>query len=177
MGSVRVNTGRDGGFLRGAEMILRMCPILLLAASVGACVGDGQKEVTAATSKRALATPLFANPSTEPLEKAKLYFQNENYGLAEVNFRAAVERDPKNQEAWLGLAASYDRLRRFDLAERAYGVIIRQFGYNVTVHNNLGYHHYLRGNGSKARQHFLAAEALEPDNPYVRNNLKLIEQS
>ena len=43
-----------------------------------------------------------------------------NYGLAEENYRKAVELGPRDLDAWLGLAASYDRLKRFDLADRAY---------------------------------------------------------
>jgi Flp pilus assembly protein TadD len=40
-----------------------------------------------------------------------------NYGLAEKHFRRAVETHPRDAEG-IGLAASYDRLRRFDLAAR-----------------------------------------------------------
>ncbi|RMF01572.1 MAG: tetratricopeptide repeat protein, partial [Alphaproteobacteria bacterium] len=45
------------------------------------------------------------------------------------------------------------------------------------VHNNLGYHHYLRGNREKARRHFNAALQMDPDNTQVRNNLKLLDTS
>ena len=43
-----------------------------------------------------------------------------NYGNAEYYFRRAVEVTPQNGAAWLGLASCYDRLGRFDLAERSY---------------------------------------------------------
>jgi Flp pilus assembly protein TadD len=55
------------------------------------------------------------------LSLGKKYFRTINCGLAEKHFRAAVEKHPRDAEAWIGLAASYDRLRRFDLADRAYG--------------------------------------------------------
>jgi Flp pilus assembly protein TadD len=100
-----------------------------------------------------------------------------NYGLAEVYFRKAVESNPNNGDAWIGLAASYDRLRRFDVAERAYRVVVQKVGYTITVHNNLGYHYYLRGKLDKAREHFDAAHAMDTENPWVLNNLKLIEPS
>jgi tetratricopeptide (TPR) repeat protein len=40
-----------------------------------------------------------------------------NFGIAQQYFRDAVEKAPKNASAWIGLAASYDRLGRFDLAD------------------------------------------------------------
>ena len=58
-------------------------------------------------------------PSDEYIRMAKVNFRNGDYGLAERNYRKAVEVTPKDAEAWLGLAASYDRLRRFDLADKA----------------------------------------------------------
>jgi len=66
------------------------------------------------------ATPelLGADPNND-LSVGKKYFRQGSYGLAERQFRKAVELHPKHAEAWLRLAASYDRLRRFDLADRA----------------------------------------------------------
>src|SRR5262249_18841631 len=57
-------------------------------------------------------------PSDDYLRMGKVYFREGNYGLAEEKFRKAVEVTPKDAEAWLGLAASYDQLRRFDLADK-----------------------------------------------------------
>ena len=48
--------------------------------------------------------------------------------MAERHFRKAVELHPRDAESWLGLAASYDRLKRFDLADRAYQETIRWSG-------------------------------------------------
>ena len=50
----------------------------------------------------------------------KTQFREANYGLAEKHFRKAVELRADNSEAWMGLAASYDQLGRFDFADRAY---------------------------------------------------------
>ncbi|TMJ35509.1 MAG: tetratricopeptide repeat protein, partial [Alphaproteobacteria bacterium] len=59
-------------------------------------------------------------PSDDYIRMGKVHFRNGDYGLAEQKFRKAVEVTPKDAEAWLGLAASYDQLRRFDLADNAY---------------------------------------------------------
>jgi Flp pilus assembly protein TadD len=49
-----------------------------------------------------------------------------DYGLAEQYYRRAVEATRQNGSAWIGLAAAYDRLGRFDLADLAYWHAIRQ---------------------------------------------------
>ena len=111
------------------------------------------------------------------LRTAQSHFREGRFGLAEQKFRKAVEVSPRDAEAWVGLAASYDRLRRFDLADRAYDQAIKLIGRNTMMLNNLGYSQLLRGDLRKARQHFLAAYEREPDNPIVRNNLELLNES
>lgn len=154
-------------------MSFSVWPVVVLALTLGACSlnrggdagGDGRTGLFTLVPK-----------SEKPLAKARLHFKNEDYGLAEKYYRQAVEENPNLTEAWMGLAASYDRLRRFDLAARAYKVVIKQTGYTTAIHNNLGYHHYLQGNVEKAREHFNAALAKDPGNPYVLNNLDMLEQ-
>ena len=58
---------------------------------------------------------------------------------------------PRDAEAWLGLAASYDRLRRFDLADRAYAQAIGIVGPTAEILNNQGYSYMLRGDYKRAR--------------------------
>lgn len=113
--------------------------------------------------------------SQSPLARGRLHYARGDYGLAEKYFRQAVEQNPDNPNAWIGLAAAYDRLKRFDLAERAYKVVIKMVGYNVPVHNNLGYHYYLQGDMREARKHFEAAHDLDPSNPQVIANLELLD--
>ncbi|WP_108879842.1 tetratricopeptide repeat protein [Anderseniella sp. Alg231-50] len=117
------------------------------------------------------------HPSDNLLQTAKGEFREGRFGLAEKSYRKAVELSPRDVEAWIGLAASYDRLRRFDLADRAYAHAIKLVGHNTMMLNNLGYSQLLRGDLKKARQHFLAAFEREPDNPIIQNNLELLNQS
>ena len=49
-------------------------------------------------------------PSDEPLRLGEEYFNRGIYGTAEKYFQSAVEKAPKDVSAWIGLAASYDRL-------------------------------------------------------------------
>jgi Flp pilus assembly protein TadD len=116
-------------------------------------------------------------PSDEPLRLAVENFNRGNYGLAERYFRDAVERTPRDVTAWVGLAASYDRLARFDLADRAYRYAIKLGGTTPQILNNQGYSYMLRGNYVRARQLLTKAAQLEPNNPVIANNLQLLDGS
>ena len=123
------------------------------------------------------AAPVLGNDPYDDLALGKQSFRQENYGIAERYFRRAVEQHPRDAEAWLGLAASYDRLRRFDLADRAYDQLIRIAGPTPDILNNRGYSYMLRGDYKRARETLLAAQAKDPANPYIKNNLDLLERS
>jgi len=116
-------------------------------------------------------------PSDEPLRMGKEQFGRGNFGLAERYFRDAVEKAPKDATAWIGLAASYDRLRRFDLADRAYAQAIGLVGETIQILNNEGYSYMLRGDLVRARRKFLKAYELDPANPTIINNLELLNGS
>jgi len=115
--------------------------------------------------------------SDEPLRLGIEHFNRGNYGLAERYFRDATEKAPKDPTAWIGLAASYDRLARFDLADRAYVYAIRLVGETTEVLNNQGYSYMLRGDLVKARAKFVKALEREPNNPTILNNLQLLNAS
>jgi tetratricopeptide (TPR) repeat protein len=116
-------------------------------------------------------------PSDEPLRMGVEHFSRGNYGIAEHYFRDAVEKAPKDATAWIGLAASYDRLRRFDLADRAYAQVRRLTGETVQLLNDEGYSFMLRGNYRRARELFLRANKIDPGNPTIINNLQLLDGS
>jgi Flp pilus assembly protein TadD len=116
-------------------------------------------------------------PSDEPLRLGKEHFGRGNYGLAERYFRDAVEKAPRDVTAWLGLAASYDRLRRFELADQAYAEAIRLRGATMQILNNQGYSYMLRGDLARAREKFLQAYKLDPKNSTIQNNLHLLNSS
>ncbi len=88
---------------------------------------------------------LLGKDPNDDLSLGKKYFRAANFGLAETHFRRAVELHPRDPEAWVGLAASYDRLRRFDLADRAYDQAMKIVGPTPEILNNKGYSYMLRG--------------------------------
>jgi Flp pilus assembly protein TadD len=119
---------------------------------------------------------LGADPNDD-LALGKKQYRANNFGLAERHFRRAVELHPNDAEAWLGLAASYDRLRRFDLADRAYKQAIGIAGPTAAILNNQGYSYMLRGDYVRAREKLSAAQRKDPDNKFIANNLRLLEES
>jgi Flp pilus assembly protein TadD len=126
----------------------------------------------------AAETPgLLGSDPNDELSLGKKFYRANNFGLAETHFRRAVELHPRDAEAWLGLAASYDRLRRFDLADRAYTEATRIAGPTVEILNNEGYSFMLRGDYKRARAKLAAADARDPGNKFVANNMRLLDDS
>ena len=115
--------------------------------------------------------------SDEPLKLALENFNRGSFGLAAKYFEDAAAKAPKDATAWVGLAASYDRIGRFDLADRAYRRAIQLVGETTAILNNEGYSYMLRGRLIEARRKFLKAYEREPNNPTIINNLELLNSS
>jgi tetratricopeptide (TPR) repeat protein len=120
---------------------------------------------------------LLGDDPHDDVQLGKKYFRSNNFGLAEKSFQSAVEHHPNDAEGWVGLAASYDRLRRFDLADRAYAEAIRLIGPTVEILNDQGFSYMLRGDYPRAHKLLAQAQAKDPSNPYVQANLQLLEDS
>jgi Flp pilus assembly protein TadD len=152
------------------EQRTQLIALLAAALTLGGCSSLPSSLLTPAEE------PIYGSlPSEKWQDKGKTYYRDGDYGLAEKAFRKAIEEDKNNAEAWLGLAASYDRLRRFDLADRAYKVVVKLVGHTPTVLNNLGYHYILLGDYAAARQTLAQARSADPKNAYISNNLALID--
>jgi Flp pilus assembly protein TadD len=116
-------------------------------------------------------------PSDEPVRMGLEHFNRGHYGIAQRYFKDAVEKAPRDLTAWTGLAASYDRLLRFDLADQAYSQAVRLGGETPEILNDQGYSYMLRGNLTAARRKFQKAYSLAPGNPVIVNNLELLDGS
>lgn len=113
--------------------------------------------------------------SNEPNRLGRAQLAAGNFGMAERHFRDAVEKDKGDVPGWMGLAAAYDNLGRFELADRAYGEAERLGGRTIEFINNRGYSYLLRGQGSRALAEFKRALALDPRNEVIQNNIKLLQ--
>lgn len=167
--------------------------VCLLSVALAGCETDASGTATTATGPTPAGTPISETPpatltvqdpadakyypSDEPLKLGREYFSRGSFGLAAKYFEDAVTKAPKDATAWIGLAASYDRIGRFDLADRAYKQAIKLVGETTAILNNEGYSYMLRGKLVEARRKLLKAYEREPQNPTVVNNLKLLDSS
>ena len=154
----RVNWGALA--LLGAAMVVSGC----------------QSSAIDSTKTTSIAPVATADISASDLQAGKSQFRDANYGLAEKHFRKAVELRADNAEAWMGLAASYDQLGRFDFADRAYDQLLKVAGRQPQIVNNMGYSKLLRGDRKSARKLLMEAEAAMPGDPVVAANLALLRQ-
>ncbi len=138
-------------------------------------LADDTAPLTSLTVQEPASEKYF--PSDEPYKLGAEHFNRGDYGLAERYFRDACEKMPEDSLAWVALASSYDRLSRFDLADRAYAKAIGISGETVQILNNQGYSQLLRGNLAGARAKFMRAAEIEPGNITVQNNIKLLDGS
>jgi Flp pilus assembly protein TadD len=172
---VRLNLWRGRGFVKGLSAIAAFAALTLAGCETVAETAHVESPATSLTVQQPEQVKYY--PSDEPLKLGIEHFNRGSYGLAERYFRDAVEKAPRDVTAWVGLAASYDRLARFDLADRAYAAAIRLAGETTDILNNEGYSYMLRGDLVAARKKFLKAYERQPDNPMIINNLKLLNSS
>ena len=92
--------------------------ICIFGALLAGCQTD---QIPAAVSETIPATFTVQDPtdvqyyrSDEPLKLALEHFNRGSFGLAAKYFEDAVTKAPRDATAWIGLAASYDRIGRFD---------------------------------------------------------------
>jgi Tfp pilus assembly protein PilF len=157
---------------------------------VGFCLGIVLASLAAGCNQTALTPSPVPNPVTgqnpgdvkyypsdQPVRLGIQRFYDGNFGLAQRYFQDAVEKSPQDVTAWIGLAASYDRLGRFDLADRAYGAAAKLEGETPQLLNNEGYSYMLRGDLKAAAARFHQALKLDPKNQTTLNNIKLLNSS
>ena len=113
--------------------------------------------------------------SNDPSRLGRTHLASGNYAMAARHFKDAVEKNRNDAGSWLGLAAAYDLLGRFDLADRAYSQVGKLQGETLELINNRGYSYLLRGDGARAYEQFQHSLALDPGNAVIANNIKLLE--
>ncbi len=154
---------------------MRNLAMVLLTAALSGCawIGGGAQSPLADTE---------VQQSQDPYEAGRTYFAQEQYGLALAAFRESLRQHPDAPRDLNAVAACYDQMLRFDLADRYYDLALNLDPNSVQTLNNLGYSHYRRsqeGYGSEylmsARTYLARASALASGNAVVAKNLDLIE--
>lgn len=150
--------------------VLVQIVVLCGAFFITGCASDGTLATGATLQDHSIPE------SEKKIAEAKLQFSEGNYGKAVDAYSKTVEVDPSNPDAWLGLAASYDQVRRFDQADKAYEKVQQLVGPTPKVLNNIGYSFLLRGNLEQSRETLVAARKGDPENPYILNNIDILNE-
>ncbi len=149
--------------------------ILTIAATPLAGCSTGGPSVFSAFGDNQLQTADLTNigsyTADRALAEARAHFRNSDFGYSAALYTRVIELTPKDPEGYVGLAASYDRLRRFDVADRAYAALFRLTGGTAQYYNNLGYSHMLRGDLKTAVANLRKAKQIDPQNSVIANNL------
>ncbi len=156
---------------------LLLAPVAALSGFLSACDEHTKADMRAFGTTLTIQEPgdTKFSAADEPYRLGVEQFNRGYYGNAVKYFQEAIEKSPKDVPAWISLAACYDHLRAFDLADKSYERAIDLGGKTAHLLNNLGYSYVLRGNFHKAHQKFEEALHLDPDNVFIQNNLRRVE--
>jgi Flp pilus assembly protein TadD len=150
----------------------------LLAAMPLAACGTSEFAGLSPFGDNRLATADLSNIGGYTAERARsearAHFRNNDFGYAVELYKRLVTLAPNDPEGYIGLGASYDRLRRFDLADRAYASLYQLTGGTAQYYNNLGYSLLLRGDLKSAQTNLMMARQIDPQNAVVNNNLQML---
>lgn len=115
--------------------------------------------------------------SIDAYASGKENFAAGRLGLAIVDFERALKEHGPSVDRLNALAATYDRLSRFDLADRAYRQALVLDPNSSQTLNNLGYSYMLRGRVDLAAAYLAKAQSLAKGNQTIGGNLALANEA
>jgi len=153
-------------------LLIRVCRrlgcALLMAVLLAGCSDDDY-------GVRPVVTVDGANMNVmDPVERGRAFLLSGQYGLAVGTLSSAVQAEPTNERAMTLLAVAYDRLHRYDLADRYYGAALALDPLFVAALNNWGYSRLLRRDYAEADRLLRLAAAVQGHDPVVEANLRLL---
>jgi Flp pilus assembly protein TadD len=147
------------------------------AASLSACSSIGYSSFGQNKLEVAELSNIGDYTAERALAEGRAHFRNSDFGYSAAFYKRAVELAPGDVQGYVGLSASYDRLGRFDLADRVYASLYKITGGTAQYYNNLGYSFMLRGKLTEALANFRKAQALEPENLVIANNIQILRDA
>ena len=141
--------------LHGALKATLLASVALLAAG---CTADWSNGETA--NYKWSQNPPAQVSSQDNYALGRKQFSVGLYGMALKNFRVALVRAPKSLDHLNAVAATYDQLGRFDLAERYYALALGVDPNSVQTLNNIGYSFLMQKDYVSARYYLNQAAKL-----------------
>lgn len=165
--------------LGAARLGFGLGAILLAAAALSGCssIIAGQSSFGSNRVNVAEIKDIGDYTADRALKEARVHFRNNDFGYSATLYKRVVDLSPKDPQGYVGLGASYDRLGRFDLADRVYETLYAMTGPTAQYYNNVGYSYMLRGNLTAALANFRKASKLAPDNLVIANNLQILSNA
>ncbi len=114
---------------------------------------------------------------TDPYALGKTYLMAGQTGLAVDSFLKAVAKNPKSIQTLNALAAAYDELHRYDLADKYYNAALDIDPHSAQTLNNLGYSHLLRGDVAEAKKYLDESKTVARGDATINANLALADKS
>ncbi len=114
---------------------------------------------------------------TDPYALGKTYLLAGQTGLAVDSFLKAVSKNPKSIQTLNALAAAYDELHRYDLADKYYNAALDIDPHSAQTLNNLGYSHLLRGDVAEAKKYLDESKTVARGDATINANLALADKS
>jgi len=155
----------------------RLIVLGLVVAPLAACSAVGLSSFGNNRLQVAEVNNIGTYTAESALVQARGHFRSNDFGHSATFYKRVVELSPQTAEGYVGLGASYDRLRRFDLSDRVYASLFALSGGTAQYYNNVGYSQMLRGNLKDAMSNFRQAQKLAPDNVVIANNMQLVKQA
>ena len=141
--------------------------LVAAAAFLGGCSGmwEGSRPVIAMDGNRM--------DVHDPVGNGRALLVTGQYGLAIDALSRVLHDDPGNVRALNLMAEAYDRLHRYDLADRYHAEALEIDPNSVAALNNWGFSLLVRGDKVRAIELLRRAEAVNGDQPVVMANLRL----
>jgi tetratricopeptide (TPR) repeat protein len=141
--------------------------LVVAAAFLGGCSGmwEGSRPVIAMDGSRM--------DVQDPVSNGRALLVTGQYGLAIDALSRVLHDDPANVRALTLMAEAYDRLHRYDLADRYHADALEIDPNAVAALNNWGFSLLVRGDKARAVALLRRAEAVKGDQPVVLANLRL----
>jgi tetratricopeptide (TPR) repeat protein len=141
--------------------------LLIVAALLAGCAG-GSSDV-----RPILAMDGSRMDVHDPVEQGRAFLVTGQYGLAVDALSRVLHDQPANVRALNLIAEAYDRLHRYDLADRYHAEALEIDPNSLAALNNWGFSYLVRGDRARAKGLLARAEAIKSDNPVVLANLQL----
>lgn len=109
----------------------------------------------------------------DPVSNGRALLVTGQYGLAIEALSRVLHDDPSNVRALNLLAEAYDRVHRYDLADRYHAQAVEIAPNSVAALNNWGYSLLVRGDRERAVGLLKQAAAIDGSQPTVLANLQL----